>query len=37
VKYAEVSHEPITLPPRVHHPDYRREPIPPEMIVPEIY
>jgi polyphosphate kinase 2 len=37
VKYTEVKHEPIMLPPRVHHPDYRREPIPPEMIVPEIY
>jgi polyphosphate kinase 2 len=37
VKYSEVKHEQITLPPRVHHPDYRREPIPPEMIVPEIY
>jgi polyphosphate kinase 2 len=37
VKYTEVKHEHITLPPRVHNPDYRREPIPPEMIVPEIY
>ena len=37
VKYSEVKHEQVTLPPRVHHPDYRREPIRPEMIVPEIY
>ncbi len=37
VKYSEVAHEPISLPPRVHHPDYRREPIRPDMIVPEIY
>jgi polyphosphate kinase 2 len=37
VKYTEVKHEQITLPPRVHNPNYRREPIPPEMIVPEIY
>jgi hypothetical protein len=37
VKYTEVKHEPISLPPREHHPDYRREPIPPEMIIPEIY
>jgi polyphosphate kinase 2 len=37
VKYTEVEHETITLPPRVHHPDYRREPVSPEMIVPEIY
>jgi len=37
VKYTEVKHGQVTLPPRVHHPDYRREPVRPEMIVPEIY
>jgi polyphosphate kinase 2 len=37
VKYSEVKHEPITLPPRIHHPNYRREPLRPEMVVPEIY
>jgi polyphosphate kinase len=37
IKYTEVQHEPIKLPPRVHHPDYIREPVLPEMIVPEIY
>jgi hypothetical protein len=37
VKYSEVKHQPIALPPRVHNPDYRREPVRPEMIVPEIY
>jgi polyphosphate kinase 2 len=37
VKYSEVAHEPITLPPREHHPDYRREPLRREMVVPEIY
>jgi len=37
VKYTEVKHQQVTLPPRVHHPDYRREPVRPEMIVPEIY
>jgi len=37
VKYSEVRREPIELPPRIHHPDYHREPIRPEMIVPEIY
>jgi polyphosphate kinase 2 len=37
VKYTEVKHEQISLPARVHHPDYRREPVRPEMIVPEIY
>jgi polyphosphate kinase 2 len=37
IKYTEVPHVPIELPPRVHHPDYHREPIRPEMVVPEIY
>jgi polyphosphate kinase 2 len=37
VKYTEVKHESFTLPPRIHHPDYHREPVRPEMIVPEIY
>ena len=37
VSYTEVGHVPIELPPRVHHPDYHREPIRPDMIVPEIY
>jgi len=37
VQYTEIGHEPITLPPRVHYPDYRREPIRPEMIIPEVY
>ena len=37
VKYTEVKHGQVTLPSRVHHPDYRREPVRPEMIVPEIY
>jgi polyphosphate kinase len=37
VKYGTVEHETVELPPRVHHPDYRREPVPPDMIVPEIY
>jgi len=37
VKYTPVEHDQIKLEPRIHHPDYRREPIPAEMIVPEIY
>lgn len=37
VTYSEVEREQIELEPRIHHPDYRREPIPPEMIVPEVY
>ena len=37
VKYTEVAHKPIKLPPREHNPDYRREPIPPKILVPEAY
>ncbi len=37
VKYGEIEHPAIELPPRVHHPDYRREPVRPEMIIPEVY
>jgi polyphosphate kinase 2 len=37
VDYSIVQHAPPRLEPRIHHPDYRREPIPAEMIVPEIY
>jgi polyphosphate kinase 2 len=37
VKYGEVPHEPLELPARIRHPDYRREPIRPDMIVPEVY
>jgi len=37
VKYGEIEHPLIELPPRVHHPDYRREPVRPEMIIPEVY
>jgi polyphosphate kinase 2 len=37
VKYTEVQHEPVSLPPRVHHPDYARAPIPEEIFIPEIY
>jgi polyphosphate kinase 2 len=35
--YGEVEHPKVVLPTRVHHPDYVRHPVPPEMIVPEIY
>jgi polyphosphate kinase 2 len=37
VKYEEVPHEPLELPARIRHPDYRREPVKPDMIVPEVY
>jgi len=35
--YTEVQHPQITLPTRVHHPDYVRHEVPHEMLVPEIY
>jgi polyphosphate kinase 2 len=37
IDYKPVEHEAITLPARVHNPDYIREPIPKEMYVPSIY
>ena len=37
VPYEEYEREPATLPERVHNPDYLRNPVPPEMYVPEIY
>ena len=37
VPYEEVPHEKPVLPPRVHHADYHRNPIPKEMYVPDIY
>jgi len=35
--YQEVEHPPITLPARVRNPDYLRQPVPANMIVPEKY
>jgi polyphosphate kinase 2 len=37
IPYREVAHPPVTLPARVHNPDYHRGPIPPEMYVPARY
>ncbi|QCP52861.1 polyphosphate kinase 2 [Trinickia violacea] len=37
VPYTDVEHPSVTLPARVHHPDYLRQPVPSTMIVPEIY
>jgi polyphosphate kinase len=37
VPYQEVPREPITLPQRVHRPDYVRHPIPEEIYVPDRY
>ncbi len=34
IPYGEVGREVVTLPPRVHNPDYLRNPIPPQMFVP---
>jgi len=35
--YEEVAHPEIVLPPRQHHEDYARHPMPPELIVPQKY
>ena len=37
IPYKEIEHPIITLPKRVHNPDYLRGPVPPEMYVPEVY
>jgi polyphosphate kinase 2 len=37
IPYDEVLHEPVSLPERVHHPNYLRGPIPQEMYVPSVY
>ncbi|CAB3758821.1 polyphosphate kinase 2 [Paraburkholderia solisilvae] len=37
VPYNEVEHPTITLPERVHHPEYIRQPVPASMIVPDVY
>jgi polyphosphate kinase 2 len=37
IPYQEIDHPTITLPERVHNPDYLRGPVPPEMYVPEVY
>src|SRR5262245_28938003 len=37
IPYREVPHEGVTLPGRVHNPDYLRGPVPREMYVPAVY
>ena len=37
IPYQEVHREPVTMPARVHHPDYTRDPVPKEMYVPAVY
>ncbi len=35
--YEETTHQPIVLPERERHEDYHRHPVPPELVVPEVY
>jgi len=35
--YADVAKSTVVLPEREHHQDYSRRPVPPDMLVPEIY
>jgi type II secretory pathway predicted ATPase ExeA len=37
IPYEEVPQEKIALPDRVFNPDYEREPLPPELFVPQRY
>jgi polyphosphate kinase len=37
IPYHEVPRAPIVLPPRTHHPDYRRRPIPKDRYVADVY
>ncbi len=37
IAYDEVEHPVIVLPPRQRHEDYARQPVAPEIIVPEVY
>ena len=37
IPYRELPHEPVTLPARVHNPDYSRAPLPDDLYVPDFY
>ncbi len=37
VPYAEIERESVTLPDRVHNPDYLRNPVPEDLFVPTVY
>lgn len=37
IPYQDIEHDPIELPERIHHPDYKRLPTPDEMLVPAVY
>ncbi|MFA7503887.1 MAG: polyphosphate kinase 2 [Burkholderiaceae bacterium] len=37
IPYGEIERPIVNLPERVHNPDYLRHPVPPQMIVPDVY
>ena len=37
VPYQEIPRSPVQLPPREHHPDYLRNPVPAQMFIPAVY
>jgi hypothetical protein len=37
IPYETIEHPPVNLPPREHHADYHRAPIPAHMYVPAVY
>jgi polyphosphate kinase 2 (PPK2 family) len=37
IPYGEIQHPAIVLPPRERHEDYVRQPVPQEIVVPQIY
>jgi polyphosphate kinase len=37
IPYGEAPSEPVSLPQRIHHPDYQRRELPDEMFVPTLY
>ncbi|MGE9295290.1 MAG: polyphosphate kinase 2 [Puniceicoccales bacterium] len=37
VPYEKVERDEITLPERIHHPEYKRHPVSPDMYVPSVY
>jgi polyphosphate kinase 2 (PPK2 family) len=37
IPYGDIPRDPIALPPREHHDDYRRRPMPPDVFVPPVY
>ncbi|MEI8028699.1 MAG: polyphosphate kinase 2 [Comamonadaceae bacterium] len=37
IPYGEIEHQPVVLPPREHHPDYVRQPVPQEILVPDVF